>query len=252
MPEYTLVFLLFLGLTALLYASIGHGGASGYLAIMALFSVEVIYMKPSALVLNLGVSSIAFFSYCRAGYFRKHLLLPFVITSIPAAYLGAQAHIPASLYKALLGICLIIATLRLILHPQARVQASRLKPPLYVALFIGAFLGYISGMIGIGGGIILSPLLLLAGWASIKESAAASAGFIWLNSLSGIIGLGATSIHLAPTFISWVIVALIAGSIGAWVGSSHLHNKALQKILAVVLLMASVKLLGIFDILSKA
>ena len=156
--QLEIFFILAMGLVAYLYASVGHGGASGYLGLMALFGIEVALMKPSALILNLFVSSIAFISYYRAGHFRPRLLLPFVITSIPAAFLGASLEIPPELYKKILGVALFIAAMRILIRPNDEAERRKLSIPL--ALVSGALIGVFSGIIGIGGGIILSPILL--------------------------------------------------------------------------------------------
>jgi len=154
-----ILFILAICLVAFLYSSVGHGGASGYLALMALFGIEVALMKPSALIMNLFVSSIAFISFYRAGHFRIRLLLPFIITSIPMAFLGATLEVPPELYKKILGVCLFIAALRIVIRPGEDRERKKLSLP--IALLAGALIGFFSGMIGIGGGIILSHLLLL-------------------------------------------------------------------------------------------
>ena len=182
-----LLLLIALLVVAYLYSSVGHGGASGYLALMALFGIEMIYMKPSALILNLFVSSIAFIAYYRGGHFRPKILLPFVLTSIPMAFIGATLEISPELYKKILGVSLLIATLRIVIQPR-KLETDNRKLPAWIALLTGSVVGFFSGMIGIGGGIILSPLLLITRWASMKETAAVSTAFIFLNSLSGLTG----------------------------------------------------------------
>ena len=235
------LFLLAMFVIAFLYASVGHGGASGYLALMALFGVEVVLMKPSALVLNLFVSSIAFVSYYRAGHFRFRTLLPFAVTSIPLAFLGASLEIGPELYKKILGACLFIAALRIVIRPKTG-EADIRKMWLPVALLAGAVIGFFSGLIGIGGGIILSPLLLLTRWAGMKETAAVSAAFIFLNSLSGLSGHLVAGMALSPEILVWIGVVVAGGLAGALSGSIRLTAVQLKYLVTAVLLIASIKL----------
>ena len=191
MVHYELVFVIGLMLIAFFYASVGHGGASGYLALMALFSFTPESIRYYSLTLNLVVSAIAFISYFRAGFFRWRIVFPFLITSIPAAYLGASFSINPTIYKIILGIMLIIAVLRMLLMRNTENEITH-DPPFALGLAIGLVLGLVSGIIGIGGGILLSPILILAKYAKVKEASAASAVFIFLNSLSGLTGLMAS------------------------------------------------------------
>lgn len=236
-----ILFLIVLIVIAFLYASIGHGGASGYLALMALFSLDPLMMRSSALTLNLFVAGVSFISYYRGGYFRWKILMPFIITSIPMAYLGAQMQIDPRLYKIILGIFLLIAVLRmLILKPK---QGNNITDPnLLIGLAIGAGLGFFSGMIGIGGGIILSPILILMGWATVKEAAAVSAIFIFLNSASGLVGVAQSGFNPNPEIFYWIGIALLGGILGSYSGSIKFSQIRLQYILAFVLIMASFKL----------
>lgn len=240
--EPGVVFYILIFLTALLYASVGHGGASGYLAIMAIFSVSPEYMRSSALLLNLFVSAVSFYSFYRGGFFRLRLLLPFVLLSVPASFLGARVNLEPRMYKTILGIFLLIAIARMLFIARS---SDKIRPLNYsLALTLGALLGFFSGMIGIGGGIILSPVLLLFRWASIKETAAASALFILLNSASGVAGLY-TSGNLQPLGeIYWMVLAGLGGSfLGAYLGTEKMSALHLTYLLAGVLLFASLKLL---------
>ncbi len=241
--EYILICILIM---AFLYASVGHGGASGYHAIMALFAVETILMKSSALTLNIFVAGISFYQYQKAGYFRWKVFLPFAISSIPLAYLGGTIEIASGLYKGILGLFLVFAVLKMLgLIGKEQEKLSQL--PFGIGLLFGAILGFISGLIGIGGGIILSPLLLLFGWAKMKEAAAISALFILVNSSSALLGI-INSGNYTPinTIWIWVIIAIIGGFAGSYIGSKKMTNKGVRYLLALVLALASVKLLNTF------
>lgn len=238
--QLEIFFLLAICLVAFLYSSVGHGGASGYLALMALFGVEVSMMKPSALIMNLFVSSIAFISYYRAGHFRVRILLPFVITSIPMAFLGASLEIPPELYKKILGVCLFIAALRIVIRTGEEGERKKLSIP--IALAAGALIGFFSGMIGIGGGIILSPLLLLTHWGRMKETAAVSAAFIFLNSFAGLSGHIVAGMEVSPKIIIWIISVMVGGLLGSWTGGFKLTAAQLKYLITIVLIIASIKL----------
>ncbi len=230
--------LILLGGMAFLYASVGHGGASGYLAVLAIFAVAPAVMKQTALVLNLGVSLLAFFQFYRQKYFRFDLFWPFALTSVPMSYLGAQFMLSDANYKRILGICLVIAIVRMLATFKSDEQRSVSLP---LALIFGAVIGLFSGMIGIGGGILLSPILLLMRWASLKEAAAISALFIFVNSVAGLLGLK-NGIYVDQTLIFWITSALVGGMFGARWGAQIASNKAVKWVLALVLLIASVKL----------
>lgn len=233
-------FILAMGLVAYLYSSVGHGGASGYLGLMALFGIEVALMKPSALILNLFVSAIAFLSYYRAGHFRLRLLLPFAITSIPAAFLGATLEIPPEIYRKILGVALFIAAMRILVRPGEDAQQRKLSVP--IALASGALIGVFSGIIGIGGGIILSPLLLLTRWGGMKETAAVSAAFIFLNSAAGLSGHLSAGMEVSPRIFLWIVVVVIGGVLGSWSGGFRLSVRQLRYLITAVLLIACMKL----------
>lgn len=227
---------------AFAYAMVGHGGASGYLALMALAGMSVVVMRPTALVLNLFVSAISFTQYARGGHFRWRTFWPFAVASMPAAWLGAQVQLDPLVYKRILAVCLLFAVARMFgLFGRGK---DRLVPiPLAWALVIGAVLGFVSGMIGIGGGVLLSPVLLLLNWADMKTTAATSALFIFVNSasgLAGVIGAGETlSAHMLP----WIAAAIIGGLLGGWVGAKRLNEVRLKQALGLVLLFASIKLM---------
>lgn len=238
--ELEIFFILAICLIAFLYSSVGHGGASGYLGLMALFGIEVALMKPSALILNLFVSSIAFIAFYRAGHFRLKLLLPFVVTSIPLAFLGASLEVSPELYKKILGVCLFLAALRIVIRTGENGERKKLSIP--IALAAGALIGFFSGMVGIGGGIILSPLLLLTRWGGMKETAAVSAAFIFLNSLAGLSGHLSAGMEVSPQIAIWIMAVMLGGLLGSWTGGFRLSATQLKYLITAVLLIASIKL----------
>lgn len=228
-----------LGTMAFLYASVGHGGASGYLAVLALFSVAPVVMKQSALLLNLGVSLMSFVAFYQQGFFKWRLFWPFALGSIPAAFMGAKIPLSESTYKQVLGACLLIAVFRML----TSLRESQVKKlPLWAGLTAGSCIGLLSGMIGIGGGIILSPVLLLFRWANLKEAAAVSALFIFVNSLSGLAGLKIWVPLDQSSLIYWLLVSLLGGFLGARWGARFASNTNVKWVLALVLIIASGKL----------
>jgi len=238
---YIWPFLVSLPIVAFLYASVGHGGASGYLALMAIFSFAPEAMKPTALLLNLFVAAIAFYHYYRQGHFNRKLFLSFAITSIPMAFLGGTIDLNTSIYKKILGALLIFAILKMLNFLGKESQIIK-GIKIWKGLLVGGIIGFFSGLIGIGGGIILSPVILLLHWGKMKEAAAVSALFIWVNSAAGLFGQLSSGITL--TSLSFVLVgfALIGGFFGSYLGSRNLKNKHLRHVLAFVLIIASVKL----------
>jgi uncharacterized membrane protein YfcA len=232
-----LIFLL--AVMAFLYASVGHGGASGYLAVMAIFVIAPPFMKQTALLLNLGVSLMSFIAFYRHGYFKWTLFWPFALGSIPAAYLGASIPITDSTYKQILGACLFLAVIRMLVTLK---ESEPRKLHQGIGVLAGTAIGLLSGMIGIGGGIILSPLLLLFRWTSLKEAAAVSALFIFVNSIAGLAGLK-TWIPLDQSqMIYWLAASLVGGFLGARWGAAIASNTKVKWILALVLVIASLKL----------
>ena len=240
--ETIILFYLLLFLVAFLYSSVGHGGASGYLALMALFSISPEVMKPTALLLNLFVSLTSFIQFYRGKHFNWKIFLPFAITSVPMAYLGGLKHLNDDIYKKILGILLIIPIIRFLFFANIKVEELK-KPNVVLSILIGAAIGFLSGLIGIGGGIILSPVLLLLKWTDMKQTAAISAIFIFVNSLSGLAGQLQKGIHFSPDMYAYVGVAFVGGICGAYFGSLKLKSNLLKYLLAVVLMVAAYKLL---------
>jgi uncharacterized membrane protein YfcA len=235
-------FLLAIFFIAFFYSSVGHGGATGYLALMAVYGFLPEVMRPSALMLNLLVSLIAFINYFSKDYFRWRTLLPFALTSVPMAYLGSGLHVNPLVYKILLGVALLFSALRLMMRFKDDRSARRIN--VYSALAWGAGIGFLSGMIGIGGGVFLSPLLLLKRWAGIKETAAISAAFIFLNSLSGSLAIIPFFQNLSTQQLTWIGMAFAGAMAGAWTGSRKMTPFALRYTLSIVLLIVSLKLIA--------
>jgi len=236
------LFYFFLFILAFLYAAVGHGGASGYLALMALYGIAPQEMKPTALVLNLFVSMTSFIQYYRGHYFKRNLFLMVAVASVPMAFIGGMITLEDHLYKRLLGLLLLFPIVRFFFFRSP--AENELKPYNNLgALAIGAVVGLLSGMIGIGGGIILSPFLILLKWTDQKQTAAISAAFIFVNSLSGLGGMLTQGISFNAHMWAYVAVAFVGGLLGAYLGSKKLNQDVLKYVLATVLLVAAYKLL---------
>lgn len=242
MAEGLIFFYILLFLVALLYSSVGHGGASGYLALMALFGVASTVMKPTALMLNLFVSLTSFIQFYRGKHFIWQIFWPFALASIPMAYLGGKIQVDDDIYKKILGILLLIPVVRFLFFSNIKVTDHK-KANIPLSMLVGASIGFLSGLIGIGGGIILSPVLLLLRWTNQKETAAISALFIFVNSIAGLVGQLSKGVEFSVDMISFVVVAFIGGLCGAYLGALRFPQTVLKFVLGVVLAMASYKLL---------
>jgi uncharacterized membrane protein YfcA len=242
MTTSDLILALLLALTALLYSSVGHAGASGYLAAMALFDMAPAQMKPTALVLNTLVAAIGTWNFWRGGWFRWRLFWPFALTSIPAALIGGAITLPDVYYRPLVGAVLVYSALRLLMVPSPA-QAVPRPPSIQVALAAGAVLGLLSGLTGVGGGIFLSPLIVLAGWGTVREASGVAAPFILVNSVAGLVGRGLTTLALPAAIPIWLVAVLIGGALGSWLGSRRLPMLAIRRLLAIVLLLAGGKMI---------
>jgi uncharacterized protein len=240
--ELTIVFYSLLFILAFLYASVGHGGASGYLALMAIFSMAPEVMRPTALFLNLFVSLTAFIQFYRAKHFSWKIFLPLALASVPLAFIGGMIDIDPIIYKRILGIVLVVPIFRFLFFPNKEISPSG-KPNMAIAVLMGGGIGFLSGLIGIGGGIILSPLLLLMRWTDQKQTAAISALFIFVNSLSGLGGQWSKGIVFTSDMGAYTIVAFIGGLLGAYLGALKFNQQILKILLAIVLLIASFKLI---------
>lgn len=242
MSESLILFYSLLFVVAFLYASVGHGGASGYLALMAIFSIAPAVMKPTALLLNLFVSATSFIQFYRAGHFKWKIFLPFAIASVPLSFLGGTISIDSFIYKKILGVLLIIPVIRFFFFKNVDPKDFR-QSRADLSLLIGAIIGFLSGMIGIGGGIILSPILLLLKWTDQKQTAAISAAFIFVNSVAGLAGQLTKGIQFSADMYGYVAIAFAGGICGAYFGALKFPQNALKNLLACVLAVAAYKLL---------
>jgi len=226
---------------AMMYASVGHGGASGYLAVMALFSLAPEALKPTALLLNIVVAGVGTYLYLTAKQFSWKVFWPFVVTSIPASFIGGYFSLPPELYRPALGLVLFFAAWRLFVR-KSTCDCEPNPPAIALAMIVGAVLGFASGLIGVGGGIFLSPLMILLGWARVREVSGIAALFILVNSFSGLLG-HLSSLQHVPEYAPLLAgVALLGGSIGALCGSRHLPVKTILKAMAIMLFMAGGKM----------
>ena len=242
MDPTTLILLGFtIALIAFLYSSVGHAGASGYIATMTLFGFAPTIIRPTALVLNILVAMIGSFQFWRAGHFSWKLFWPFALLSIPAAYVGGYLQPSASFLRVLIGVVLLFSAARLVFRRGDPPQT--ITPSRPVAISAGAGLGFLSGLTGTGGGIFLTPLLLFCRWAHIRQAAAVSALFIWVNSIAGLVGYF-TKVRSIPSLgLILAAAAIIGGTVGSHLGSRRLAVRAISLFLATVLLIAGMKLI---------
>lgn len=227
---------------AALYASVGHAGASAYLAAMALVGVAPATMRPTALVLNIIVASIAAFRYVRAGLFSWPALWPFLVTALPTAFVGGAIELPGEYYRPFVGVVLWIAAARLCLPGEVAAADADARPPLFGACAAGAAIGLLSGLTGTGGGIFLSPLLIFARWCETRTVSGVAAAFILANSASGLAG-NIVSVGSLPAELPYFVAAVVPGAlIGTTLGITALARKMILIALALVLAVAGGKL----------
>lgn len=243
MTELELLTSALIFVAALLYSSVGHGGASGYLAVMALMSIAPAQMKPAALALNVLVASLATWKFYKAGAFSWKLLWPLCLASIPMAFIGGAMTLPGHIYKPIIGAVLVYAALKSFwtAASASTLQARPVSTP--VLLVLGATLGLLSGLTGVGGGIFISPILLFLRWADVKTVSGVAAAFILANSVSGLAGVMSKGFVFPDALLWWAIAAVAGGYIGSEYGSKRLGNPTIQRILALVLLIAGGKML---------
>jgi len=239
-PElFILLFAVFI--IAALYSSVGHAGASGYIAVMSLMSLSPLMIKPTALALNILVASITTWQFYRSGHFSWTLFWPFALLAVPFAFIGGHMALPTDVFKILLGLVLIYSATRLLVKSKQTIAVKEV--PRIQAIAAGGGIGLLSGLTGTGGGIFLTPLLIFMGWADAKKAAAVSALFVLLNSISGFAGNIAATKSLPPYILSMLIAVALGGSLGAYVGSRRIQSPAIKKLLAIVLLIAGLKLI---------
>ena len=240
--SFSLLFLSCIAVAAILYSAVGHGGASGYLAVMALFGLDPAIMKPAVLTMNIFVTLLVLIRLMRAGHFNWRLFLPFTAASVPLAFVGGAITLDSSVYRIIVGLALIVAMWRMLVVVE---NDDLIKmPKLWVSLPVGGVLGFISGLTGVGGGIFLNPLLVLFNWSPIRGSAAVVAAFVLVNSIAGIAGY-ATTTSQWPDGIPVLVVAAFAGAIiGSELCVRRLAPNQLRKVLAVILAIAGTKMIA--------
>lgn len=241
MTEHLAWLVLAVALVAFLYSSVGHAGASGYIAVMGLAALSPALIKPTALVLNVLVASIGSWQFLRAGHFRWRLFWPFALLSVPLAFVGGALDLPTEWFKRLVGLVLLVSAANFFWRPGD--DAPRGEPPRATALASGGVLGLFAGLTGTGGGIFLTPLMLLMRWARTREVAATSVVFILVNSLAGLAG-NASAARAIPS-LAWPLAAaaLVGGTLGSWLGSRRLPPVTIKRLLALVLVIAGFHLL---------
>ncbi len=241
-PESLLLIALFFG-AALLYSSVGHAGASAYLAAMALVGLAPDTMRPTALVLNLFVASIVVVRFGRAGHLPWRTLVPVALGSVPMAFVGGSIELPGEIYRPLVALVLVAGAWRLATASAATADEDvAQRVPIVAGVAAGAGIGLLAGMTGTGGGIFLTPLLVLAGWSGARDAAGLSGAFILLNSLAGIAGLALGGFELPAALPAWVAAVVAGGLIGSWLGAARFSILNLRRALAVVLVVAAAKL----------
>lgn len=226
----------------MLFSSVGHGGASAYLAAMALMNITPASMRPAALVLNILVASITIYKFYRADAFSWRLFIPLSVASIPTAFMGGLVSLPSHFYKPIVGLVLIFAAWHIFSQARKIYEVKQSAVPAYILLAVGAALGLLSGLTGVGGGIFLSPILLFFKWAETKVISGVAAAFILVNSISGLIGVLIKQPVLPAALPYWAVAAMLGGLIGAEYGSRRLANPTIRKLLALVLLLAGSKM----------
>lgn len=236
------VAMLFL-LAAMLYSSVGHAGASGYIGVMALFGFAPAVMKPTALALNILVAAVATVKFYRAGRFSFELFWPFAVTSIPAAFIGGALTLPAKWYDTIVGVVLLYSAVWMFRSAKTAAKVMVHPPPLAAALACGLVIGLLSGLTGVGGGIFLSPLILMMGWAETRATSAVAAAFILVNSIAGLLGHLSSLARVPAALPYWAVAVVVGGWIGAEYGSKRLPTPILRQLLSAVLVVAALKML---------
>lgn len=229
-------------LVALLFAIAGHTGASAYLAIFGLLGMAPAVIKPTVLALNVVVGCVAVYKFARAGHFSWRLIWPFILTSIPFSFLGGLITLPTSIYRLIVGVVLVYAAFRMLFDVPNKNGTRPDSPSLWLSLLLGAGIGFTGGLIGIGGGVLLSPILLLTKWAGPQLTAGTISVFVLVNSISGLLGHWSASPDLPSQLPIWGAVALIGGWIGAEIGSRRLSATTIRRMLGLILLLAGLRM----------
>lgn len=232
-------------LGAALYSSVGHAGASAYIALMALFGVAPAVMRPTALTLNILVAGLTSYRYVRAGAFSWQVLWPFLLGAMPMAFVGGTVELPVHVYRPLVGIVLVISGIRMLWPKELRAARETQAPPVLLALGAGAGLGLLAGLTGTGGGIFLSPLLIFLAWAAPRSVSGISAVFILCNSITGLLG-NLASLRALPPELPWYAGAVLAGALIGTSFGIRLAVPGIIKALGIVLLIAGAKLIGVY------
>ncbi len=239
---HNLVIALLLFLGAILYTSVGHAGASAYIAVMTLFDLPAVVIKPTALTLNIFVSCLASWRYIKRGLFNKRLLMYLSIGAIPAAFIGGRIHLADTLYKPIIGVLLLFSGLRFIVQSQQGDKTRREVIPA-LAIFIGLCIGLLSGITGTGGGIFLSPLIIWLGWTAVKSASGTVAAFIFLNSLAGLLGNFSSTSSLPSTLPLFLVAVILGAAIGTQYGTTRFSHSGIKRALGCVLIIAGIKFL---------
>ena len=246
MPETSELLLaacMFLG--AVLYTSVGHAGASAYIALMALFGVAPTVMRPTALALNILVASFTSFRYLRAGLFRWRTLWPFLIGAMPLAFVGGAVQLPDAYYRPIVGVVLLVGAVWLLWPTDLGTNREPRDPPIWAGILSGAAIGLLSGLTGTGGGIFLSPLLLFLGWSATKPASGVAAVFILCNSIMGLLGNVAIVKALPPDLPIYAVAVLLGAIVGTTFGI-RFATPTILKALGLVLVIAGLKLIGVY------
>lgn len=245
MPEVQYLVAACMLLGAMLYSSVGHAGASAYIAIMALFSISPAVMRPTALALNILVASIATWRYFGAGLFRWRVAWPFMLGALPFAFIGGAIQLPASYYRPIVGVILLLSAARFLWPREIEAAKAPRDPPVWLGILLGAIIGFLSGLTGTGGGIFLSPLVIFVGWADIRTTSGIAAIFILGNSLAGLLG-NFVAVRLLPPELPLYAAAALLGALAGTTLGMRIDARLIQRALGVVLIIAGFKLIGVY------
>jgi uncharacterized protein len=235
-----ILFALALAIIAATYAAVGQAGATGYIAAMGLIGLSPDVIKPAALALNTLVAAIGTARFARAGHITWHGTYPFILLGLPFSILGGATHLPASVYRPVVGVLLLVAAwqmAKLARTSTPTAETTLARPPLRIAILAGAAIGFVAGMTGIGGGIFIAPLVLSLRWLDTRHTAGLSAVFNLLNSAAALAGLLSTSVSLPRELPLWLAAVAIGAALGSWLGVRHLPPRVLRYVLSALLLV---------------